>query len=184
MKNDASIRSFKLTKEQKGLLVDILKECNDFRESYIKLLRQQDTAYRTSYDNYEKELLDYKTIPITFNYNSEDLVRLFQTKHYKYLSSQKYMLEEILAMIKANYVNTQFKITALKIKGEYILDKFVRLPLFGWVDPGFKIRRLKDVYFIISEDGIQVVSRASCGIVSQEQSQKLEEKYYDITNRS
>lgn len=170
-----------LTNDQQKILKELLDECNDFRLSYIQLLRDQDKTFTTANRKFSAELVDYKLLPtVTSKENSYELVKLFQSKKYRYLPQQRYLLEEILALVKNNYINTEFKIRSVKMKGEYQLDKFVRLPFFGWIDPGFKIRKLKDVYFIVSENGIQIVSKAFCKIASDSENEKLEMKYQEM----
>ena len=153
--------NYEFTDAQKKIYKEVIAECNDFKKTYVEFLRRQDESFKNGND-----VLD-----------TTSLVDIIKNKNYKYLTKNRFLMEELIHSIKNNFVNLDFKVSKLTLKGEYQFGKYVRLPFFGWIETIFKINRLKDVYFLVSENGILTVSKSPCIILTDEKCKELDKKY-------
>ena len=154
--------NYEFTDIQKKTYKEIIAECNDFKKTYVEFLKGQDENFKN-----ENKI------------ETNSLTDIVKNKKYKYLTKNRYLMEELIYSIKNNFVNLDFKISKITLKGEYQFGKYIKLPFFGWIETTFKVRKLKDVHFIISENGILIVNKSSCIIPSEEKCKELDKKYFE-----
>ena len=159
--------NYEFTDAQKKIYVEIINECNDFKKTYVEFLKSQDEQYKNG----------------GYRVETNSLTNIVKSKKYKFLTSNRHLMEELIHSIKNNFVNLDFKISKFTLKGEYQLGKYVKLPFFGWVETPFKVHKLKDVHFVISETGVLIVNKSSCIILDEDKCKELDKKYSENSSK-
>ena len=158
--------SYEFTDDQKKIYSEVIAECNDFKKTYVDFLKRQDENFKNGN-----------------RIDTNSLTDIVKNKKYKHLTKNRYLMEELIYSIKNNFVNLDFKISKLTLKGEYQFGKFVKLPFFGWIETIFKIQKLKDVYFVVSENGVIVVNKSPCIILDENKCKELDKKYFENSKK-